>query len=151
MGGNQMNVVTLNNGITMPQLGFGVYLIENDLMGEVMNHAFQTGYRAIDTAQVYKNEAGLGEAIKVSGIPREELFITTKVWNSHQGYEQTLEAFEQSLTKLQLDYVDLYLVHWPAPKFNKYIETYQALESLYESGKVRAIGVCNFEIGHLQH
>lgn len=145
-----MQHVTLNNGITMPQLGFGVYLIKDEKMDTVVEHAFQAGYRAIDTAQIYQNEAGLGRAIKKSNLKREELFITTKVWNSHQGYDKTLEAFEDSLERLQLDYIDLYLVHWPTPKFNKYIETYKALEKLYEDGKVRAIGVCNFELEHLE-
>lgn len=142
--------VTLHNGVTIPQLGFGVYLIPNEDMAEVMKHAFQAGYRHIDTAQYYKNESGLGEAIKASNIDREELFITTKVWNSHHGYDQTLEAFEESMERLQLDYLDLYLVHWPAPKFNKYVETYKALEALYKEGRVRAIGVCNFDIEHLE-
>lgn len=145
-----MQYVTLHNDVNIPQLGFGVYLIKNEQMESVMEHAFKAGYRAIDTAQIYHNESGLGKAIKNSNINREELFITTKVWNSHQGYEKTLEAFEESLARLQLDYVDLYLVHWPAPKFNKYIETYQALEKLYEEKRVRAIGVCNFDIDHLE-
>lgn len=135
----------------MPQLGFGVYQIQNEQMPEVMKHAFDIGYRSIDTAQIYRNESGLGDAIQASGLQREELFITTKVWNSHHGYEATLEAFEASLQRLQLDYLDLYLVHWPAPNFNKYIETYKALETLYEQKKVRAIGVCNFDIDHLDN
>src|SRR5690625_3202784 len=141
--------ITLNNKVVMPQLGFGVYQIQNEQMPEVMKHAFDIGYRSIDTAQIYRNESGLGDAIQASGLQREELFITTKVWNSHHGYEATLEAFEASLQRLQLDYLDLYLVHWPAPNFNKYIETYKALETLYEQKKVRAIGVCNFDIDHL--
>lgn len=146
-----MDYVTLNNGVQIPQLGFGVYQIPDEQMVDVMPHAFNAGYRSIDTAQFYANEQGLGEAIKQSGLPREELFITTKVWNSHQGYEKTLTAFEESMEKLALDYLDLYLVHWPAPDFNKYVETYKALEKLYKDGKVRAIGVCNFDIDHLEN
>lgn len=146
-----MQYATLHNGVRIPQLGFGVYLIPNEDMPEVMKHAFKAGYRHVDTAQYYKNESGLGKAIQASNIDREQLFITTKVWNSHHGYDQTLAAFQESLDKLQLDYIDLYLVHWPAPKFNKYVETYKALETLYKEGKVRAIGVCNFEIEHLEN
>lgn len=146
-----MRHIHLHNGVKMPQLGFGVYQIENEQMPTVMEHAFNAGYRSVDTAQLYGNESGLGKAIQASHLEREELFITTKVWNSHHGYEATLAAFEESLQNLQLDYIDLYLVHWPAPNFNKYIETYKALESLYEQEKVRAIGVCNFDIDHLDN
>src|SRR5699024_2958931 len=146
-----MQYVTLHNGVKMPQLGFGVYQIENDQMNEVMEHAFAAGYRSIDTAQLYGNESGLGEAIKASQVDRDELFMTTKGWSSHHGYNETLQAFDNSLKRLQLDYVDLYLVHWPAPNFNKYIDTYKALETLYKNGKVRAIGVCNFDIEHVDH
>lgn len=146
-----MQYINLNNGVKMPQLGFGVYQIQNSQMPEVMMHAFSTGYRSIDTAQLYGNESGLGKAIQSSEINREDLFITTKVWNSHHGYKAALEAFEESIQRLQIDYLDLYLVHWPAPDFDKYIETYQALETLYERGKVRAIGVCNFDIEHLDN
>lgn len=146
-----MQKVTLNNGVEMPQLGFGVYQVPNNSMNEVISCAFNNGYRSIDTAKIYGNETGLGEAIKNSEIAREELFITTKVWNSHHGYNKTLTAFSESMERLQLDYLDLYLIHWPAPNFNLYIETYQALEKLYRDGKVKAIGVCNFDIDHLEH
>lgn len=145
-----LQYVTLHNGVTIPQLGFGTYLIPNEQVADAIKHALDAGYRHIDTAQYYKNESGIGEALKASGINREDLFITTKVWNSHHGYEQTLEAFEESLERLKLDYIDLYLVHWPCPKFDKYVETYKALETLYKEGKVRAIGVCNFDIEHLE-
>ena len=111
----------------------------------------QAGYRSIDTAMIYKNEKGVGKAIRVSAIPRAELFITTKVWNNDQGYENTLRAFEESLERLGLDYVDLYLIHWPTPKYDRYVDTYKALEKLYHDGRVKAIGVCNFEIEHLEH
>lgn len=143
--------VTLNNGIKMPQLGFGVWQVKdgNEAIASVKK-ALEVGYRSIDTAAVYKNEDGVGEAIRQAGVPREELFITTKVWNSDQGYEETLQAFETSLEKLGLDYVDLYLIHWPMPEVDTYIDTYRALEKLYEDGKVRAIGVCNFQVPHLE-
>ncbi|MBM7837100.1 diketogulonate reductase-like aldo/keto reductase [Alkalihalobacillus xiaoxiensis] len=145
-----MNNVTLNNGISMPQLGFGVWKVDNNQAEEAVTYALNTGYRSIDTAMIYQNEGGVGKAIAASSVPREELFITTKVWNADQGYESTINAFEQSLERLGLDYVDLYLVHWPTPKFDKYVETYKALEKLYHDGRVKAIGVCNFEIEHLE-
>src|SRR5699024_1132503 len=109
-----------------PQLGFGVYKIANKAMPAVMKEAFSAGYRSIDTAQYYQNEEGLGDAIKVSQLNREELFITTKVWNSHQGYKETLEAFDESLERLQLEYIDMYLIHWPMPNFNTYLDSYRA-------------------------
>ncbi len=145
-----MNIVTLNNGLKMPQLGFGVWQVEDGQATEAVLKAMEVGYRSIDTAMVYKNEVGVGKAIRESGIPREELFITTKVWNSDHGYENTLRAYEESLERLGLDYVDLYLVHWPTPEFDQYIETYKALEKLYHDGRVKAIGVCNFELEHLE-
>ncbi|MBM7634135.1 aldo/keto reductase [Geomicrobium sediminis] len=145
-----MYEVTLNNGVKMPQLGFGVWKVENDKVIPAVERALEAGYRSLDTAKVYGNEAGVGEAIRNSGVKREELFITTKVWNNDHGYNETLQAFEASLERLGLDYVDLYLVHWPTPQFDDYVETYRALEHLYKEGKVKAIGVCNFEIEHLQ-
>lgn len=145
-----MEFVTLNNGIKMPQLGFGVWKVPNEEARDAVYNAIQKGYRSIDTAKIYGNEVGVGEAIAKSNVPREELFITTKVWNSDHGYEETLKAFDESLAKLGLDYVDLYLIHWPTPKYDMYIETYKALEKLYHDGRVKAIGVCNFEVEHLQ-
>ncbi|MED0665805.1 aldo/keto reductase [Pseudobacillus badius] len=145
-----MNVVTLNNGLKMPQLGFGVWQVEDDQATVAVTKAIETGYRSIDTAMVYQNETGVGKAIQQSSVPREELFITTKVWNSDQGYENTLRAFEESLERLGLEYVDLYLIHWPTPKYDEYVDTYKALEKLYHDGRVKAIGVCNFEIEHLE-
>ncbi|MFC0234082.1 aldo/keto reductase [Vagococcus entomophilus] len=139
----------LANGVEMPKLGLGVWKVDSG--AEVVNSvqwAIEAGYRAIDTAAVYKNEAGVGKGIAQSGIKREELFVTTKVWNSDQGYDQTLAAYEESLSKLNLDYVDLYLIHWPVE--GKYKETWRALETLYEAGKVRAIGVSNFKEHHLE-
>jgi methylglyoxal/glyoxal reductase len=143
------DVTTLHNGVKMPWFGLGVYLSEEGQ--EVINAviaAIKAGYRSIDTAAFYKNEEGVGQAIKECGVPREELFITTKVWNTDQGYESTLSAFNESLKKLNLDYIDLYLIHWPVKE--KYKETWKALETLYKEGKVRAIGVCNFQIHHLE-
>ncbi|MCL6637604.1 MAG: aldo/keto reductase [Alicyclobacillus sp.] len=141
--------VTLNNGVTMPWLGLGVYKVEE---GEEVERAVQTalqvGYRSIDTAALYRNEAGVGRALRASGVPRDEVFITTKVWNSDQGYDSTLQAFAASREKLGVDVVDLYLIHWPVK--GKYLDTWRALETLYEEGKVRAIGVSNFQIHHLQ-
>ena len=145
-----MSTITLNNGIKMPQVGYGVYKVtENETYDSVLA-AIEAGYRAIDTAQYYFNEEEVGRAIKDCGVPREDLFITTKVWNSHQGREKTLEAFENSMTKLGLDYLDLYLIHWPAPKLDKYVETYKTMEELYHAGRVKAIGVSNFHQNHLQ-
>lgn len=145
-----MNFVTLNNGIKMPQLGFGVWKVDNEVVTPAVAKALEVGYRSIDTAMIYRNEEGVGKAIKESGIPREDLFITTKVWNSDQGYDKTLKAYDESLKRLGLDYVDLYLIHWPTPEYDEYLDTYKAMEKLYKDGRVRAIGVCNFEIEHLQ-
>lgn len=145
-----MNYVTLNNGVTIPQLGFGVWKVPNEEVTEAVTHAIDTGYRLFDTAMIYRNEEGVGKAIANSNVPREELFITTKVWNSDHGYDNTLRAFEESLERLGLDYVDLYLIHWPTPKYDMYVETYKALEKLYKDGRTRAIGVCNFEIEYLE-
>ncbi|MBD7943172.1 aldo/keto reductase [Psychrobacillus sp. Sa2BUA9] len=145
-----MNFITLNNGLTMPQLGFGVWQVPNDEATAAVSTALEVGYRSIDTAMIYKNEHGVGKALKDSDVPREKLFITTKVWNSDQGYDNTLRAFDESLERLGLDYVDLYLIHWPTPQFDEYVETYKAMEKLYKEGRVKAIGVCNFEVEHLE-
>ena len=144
-------IITLNNGVKMPQMGFGVFKVEEgNTVVEATKKAIEVGYRSIDTAAIYQNERGVGQAIRESGIPREELFITSKVWNGDQGYEETLRAFDVSMEKLGLDYLDLYLIHWPMPKVDKYVETYKALEKLYKDGRVRAIGVANFHIPHLE-
>ncbi|WP_167281191.1 aldo/keto reductase [Paenibacillus lupini] len=133
----------------MPWLGLGVYKTQEGAQVEqAIADALEAGYRSIDTAAAYGNEEGVGRAIAASGLKREELFITTKVWNSNQGYESTLKAFEDSRQKLQLDVIDLYLVHWPVA--GKYKDTYRALEKLYKDGHVRAIGVSNFLIPHLE-
>jgi diketogulonate reductase-like aldo/keto reductase len=139
----------LHNGVEMPWLGFGVWQVKDgEEVETAVSNAIKSGYRSIDTAAVYGNEEGVGNAIKNSGVPREQLFITTKVWNADQGYDTTLAAFEASLKRLQLDYIDLYLIHWPTK--GKYTETWRALEQLYKDGKVRAIGVSNFHIHHLK-
>lgn len=141
--------VTLQNGVKMPQLGLGVWKAQDgEEVERAVEAAIQTGYRSIDTAAIYKNEDGVGRALARCGVPREELFITTKVWNSDQGYESTLAAFDESMRKLGLDYLDLYLIHWPVA--GKYKETWKALETLHRDGKVRAIGVSNFQVHHLQ-
>jgi 2,5-diketo-D-gluconate reductase A len=141
--------VTLSDGKTIPQLGFGVFLVEPDEAERVVSEALEVGYRHIDTARVYKNEEGVGRAIAASGIPREELFITTKLWNSDQGADTAPAALEKSLERLGLDYVDLYLIHWPAPKYGKHVETWQAMVELRESGKAPSVGVSNFLEKHL--
>ena len=138
-----MDFKELNNGVKMPIQGFGVFQIPDATECErVVTDALAVGYRLIDTASVYGNERAVGMAIRKSGIPREELFITTKAWISEMGYEQTLQAFEASLTRLGLDYLDLYLIHMP---FGDYYGAWRAMEELYAQGRVRAIGVCNFE------
>ena len=141
---------TLNNGIQMPCLGLGVYLIpDGKAVEQAIVHALNVGYRCIDTAKIYNNERGTGTAIKHSATPRETLFITTKVWNDDQRAQRTLAAFDESLERLGLDYVDLYLVHWPVKGF--YLKTWQAMEEIYQSGRARAIGVSNFTQTQLEH
>lgn len=143
------DTTVLANGVKFPWLGLGVWKAkEGSEVENAVKTAIQTGYRSVDTAAVYQNEEGVGRAIKECGVPREELFITTKVWNADQGYESTLKAFETSRKKLGLEYVDLYLVHWPVK--GKYKETWKALEKLYKEGWVRAIGVSNFQVHHLK-
>lgn len=149
MTANNEIIFTLNNGLKMPSIGLGVLFAKND--GEVQRavvSALKSGYRKIDTASAYQNEQGVGSAIQESGIPREEIFLATKVWNTEQGYDKTLLAFEHSLKQLKTDYVDLYLIHWPVK--SKYKDTYRAMEQLYSSGRVKAIGVCNFNIEQLE-
>ncbi|MBU5347624.1 aldo/keto reductase [Paenibacillus lautus] len=141
---------TLNDGVKMPWLGLGVWKTkEGEEVIQSVKSAIAAGYRSIDTAAIYGNEEGVGQAIRESGVSRDELFITTKVWNDDQGYEKTLQAFETSRKKLGLDIVDLYLVHWPGK--DKYLDTWKALIHLQKEGLVRSIGVSNFQIRHLQH
>jgi methylglyoxal/glyoxal reductase len=149
MPNHLQDTTTLNNGVKMPWFGLGVWKAqEGEEVEQAVKSALQHGYRSIDTAAIYKNEAGVGKAIRESGVPREEIFVTTKVWNSEQGYDSTLRAFEESLRLLGLEYVDLYLIHWPVK--GKYKETWKALETLYKENRVRAIWVSNFQIHHLQ-
>ncbi|WP_327678625.1 aldo/keto reductase [Streptomyces sp. NBC_00467] len=143
--------ITLNNGVEMPQLGFGVWQVPDDEAAQAVSTALEAGYRSIDTAAIYENEEGTGQAIADSGIPREDLFVTTKLWNGDQGYDATLRAFDTSLAKLGLDHVDLYLIHWPMPSKGLYVETYKAFEKLLADGRTRAIGVSNFLPEHLEH
>ncbi|WP_407288504.1 aldo/keto reductase [Streptomyces sp. BP-8] len=142
--------ITLNNGIAMPQLGFGVWQVPDDEAATAVGHALDAGYRSIDTAAIYGNEEGTGKALSASGLPRDELFVTTKLWNSEQGYDSTLRAFDASLAKLGLEYVDLYLIHWPLPARDAYVDTYKALEKIYADGRAKAIGVSNFQPAHLE-
>ncbi|MEV5028798.1 aldo/keto reductase [Paenibacillus sp. LPE1-1-1.1] len=140
---------TLSNGVKMPWLGLGVWKVKDDGEAErTVASAIEAGYRSIDTAAAYNNETGVGAGIRNSGIARDEIFVTTKIWNAHQGYETTLSAFEDSRKKLGIDVVDLLLIHWPVKE--KYTETWRALEKLYRDGYVRAIGVSNFQIHHLR-
>lgn len=141
--------VSLNDGVSIPQLGFGVFKVDPDETERIVLDALEIGYRHIDTAAIYGNEAGVGRAIAASGIPRDELFITTKLWNSDQGTQSAFDAMDLSLEKLGLEHVDLYLIHWPTPKRDLYLESWLALEQLKEQGKTRSIGVSNFQNPHL--
>jgi len=145
---NISSKVKLNNGVEMPWFGLGVFMSKEGAEVEnAVKTALQNGYISIDTAAIYQNERGVGKAIKESGVPREDIFLTSKVWNTQQGYDTTFAAFEQSLEKLQTDYLDLYLIHWPKGK--RSVETWKALEEIYEKGKVKAIGISNFLVHHL--
>lgn len=142
--------LTLNNGVSMPQLGFGVWQVPDDEAEKAVATALEAGYRSIDTAALYQNEEGTGRALAASGLPRDELFVTTKLWNDDQGYDPALRAFDRSLAKLGLDYVDLYLVHWPQPRRDAYRESWRALERIAAEGRARAVGVSNFQPAHLR-
>ena len=142
--------VQLNDGFSIPQLGFGVFKVDPNETESIVADALDIGYRHIDTARIYGNEAGVGQAIAASGIPREELFVTTKLWNDDQGTQTVFDAFDASLDRLGLEYVDLYLIHWPTPANDRYVETWKAFERLRESGRARSIGVSNFLAPHLE-
>ncbi|MEU9399142.1 aldo/keto reductase [Streptomyces sp. SID4985] len=142
--------IVLNNGVEMPQLGFGVWQVPDTEAERAVSTALEAGYRSIDTAAIYGNETGTGKAIAASGLPREDIFVTTKLWNSDHGYDATLRAFDASLEKLGLDYLDLYLIHWPVPARDNYVDSYKAFEKLYSDGRIRAIGVSNFLPEHLE-
>ncbi len=142
-------VLPLNDGHSIPQLGLGVYKVADHSAADTVRIALEAGYRHVDTAALYRNEKGVGEGIRQSGIPRDELFVTTKVWNDRHGYDETLRAFDESLRALGLDRVDLYLIHWPAPRQDRYVETWRALERIAADGRATSIGVSNFEPHHL--
>ncbi|MFE7425393.1 aldo/keto reductase [Streptomyces sp. NPDC057545] len=141
--------VKLNNGVEIPQLGFGVFQVPDDQTTAAVAQALEAGYRSIDTAAIYGNESGVGRALANSGIAREELFVTTKLWNADQGYDATLRAFDASLAKLGLDHLDLYLIHWPTPARDLYLDSWRAIEHLAGDGRIRAAGVSNFQPAHL--
>jgi 2,5-diketo-D-gluconate reductase A len=142
--------LTLDDGVEVPQLGFGVFQVPPDDTQPVVEEALSAGYRHIDTAGAYRNEKGVGAAIAASGIPREEVFVTTKLWNAQQGFDSTLEAFEKSLERLGMESVDLYLIHWPVPAQDLYVETWKAFEQIHGEGRSRTIGVSNFRIEDLE-
>ncbi|MES4902688.1 MULTISPECIES: aldo/keto reductase [unclassified Streptomyces] len=142
--------ITLSNGVRMPQLGFGVWQVPDDEAADAVRTALDAGYRSIDTAAIYGNEEGTGRAISASGVPRDELFVTTKLWNAEHGYDSTLRAFDTSLSKLGLEYVDLYLIHWPLPGVDKYVDTWKAFEKIHAEGRAKAIGLSNFHPAHIQ-
>jgi len=141
--------VLLNDGTSIPQLGFGVFKIDDDGAEVAVAHALEAGYRSIDTARIYDNEAGVGRAIRTSGIARDEIYVTTKVWNDEQGHDETLRAFDSSMSRLDLDVLDLYLIHWPVPALDRYVETFRALLEIRDSGRLRSVGVSNFQPDHL--
>jgi 2,5-diketo-D-gluconate reductase A len=141
--------IQLLNGDYMPQLGLGVYKVEQDIAVDLVRVALDAGYRRIDTAALYDNEAEIGAGIRKSGYDREEIFVTTKIWNDRQGYDNALEAIDESLSRLNIDYVDMLLIHWPCPAKDLFVETWAALQDAMADGKIRGIGVSNFKPAHL--
>ena len=141
--------LTLNNGVTIPQLGFGVFQIPPDATRKATLAALEVGYRHIDTAQMYGNEAGVGQAVRDSGLDRGDVFVTSKLNNSFHAYDDALAAFDKSLAELEFEYLDLFLVHWPMPAVGDFVETWRAMEEIYRSGRSKAIGVSNFQPNHL--
>jgi len=142
--------VGLSDGVEIPQLGFGVFQIPPEETQEIVEEALAVGYRHVDTAAAYRNEAGVGAALAAAGLGRDDVFVTTKLWNSEQGYDSTLRAFEQSLERLGMDRVDLYLIHWPMPSEDRYLDTWRAFERIVEEGSARSIGVSNFRVEDLE-
>ncbi len=142
--------IELGPGVTIPQLGFGVFQIQPEDTESVVAHALETGYRHIDTARIYGNEEGVGAAVAAAGIPRDELFVTTKLWNNSHATQRALKAFDASMERLGLDVLDLYLIHWPAPQQGLFVEAWKVLEKLQADGRVRAIGVSNFRVADIQ-
>jgi len=147
---SQVPNIRLNNGVQIPQFGFGVFQIDPSETAGAVRAAFDAGYRHIDTAQGYGNEEGVGQAVRESGLPREDVFVTTKLNNPRHGYDEAITALDESLTKLGLEYVDLYLIHWPRPQADLYVETWRAFEKIASDGKARSIGVSNFQVPHLE-
>jgi 2,5-diketo-D-gluconate reductase A len=143
--------IRLNNGVEIPQLGFGVFLVPPDEAVEAVTSALEVGYRHIDTAQMYGNEKGVGEAVRNSGIPREEVFVTSKLNNNRQSRDDILRSFDESLAQLGFDQLDLFLVHWPLPTVSDYVARWKVMEEIYAGGRVRAIGVSNFQPHHLRN
>ena len=142
--------ITFNDGLSIPQVGLGVWQTPDDIAAPSVRAAIEAGYRHIDTAAIYQNENGVGEGIRSSGIGRESIFLTTKLWNDAQGFDSTLKAFDESLKKLGTNYVDLYLIHWPAPKKDRYLDTWKAFVQLHKEGRAKSIGVSNFGAEHLK-
>jgi 2,5-diketo-D-gluconate reductase A len=147
---DQITQIPLRGGVTIPQLGFGVFQVSPSETAEAVAQALSAGYRHIDTAAAYRNEAGVGQAIRASGLDRSEVFVTTKCWNDDQGFEEAKRALHASLQRLQLDHVDLYLIHWPVPSHDRYVDTWKAFIDLQSDGLTRSIGVSNFQPAHLQ-
>ncbi|NYT63751.1 aldo/keto reductase [Alcaligenaceae bacterium] len=144
------NTISFHDGRSAPQLGMGVWQVKNDITPSVVKMGIELGYRSIDTAAIYGNEVGVGQGIVQSGIKREDLFIATKLWNDQHGHDSTAAAFDTSLEKLGLEYVDLYLIHWPVPQVDKFVEAWEKMIQLRDEGRAKSIGVCNFNIHHLQ-
>ncbi|MEZ7897848.1 MAG: aldo/keto reductase [Flaviflexus sp.] len=147
---SEVQPVTLSNGVEIPQIGLGVWEVPNDQVQQNVETALELGYRHIDTAAAYNNEEGVGAALKATGINRDDIFVTTKLRNGEQGYESVFKAFDDSLQRLGLDYVDLYLIHWPSPKRGLYVKSWMAIQEIYEDKRTRAIGVANFLPEYLQ-
>jgi 2,5-diketo-D-gluconate reductase A len=145
----QVPNLRLNNGVEIPQFGFGVFQVDPDRTAQTVRQAFEAGYRHIDTAQMYRNEEGVGDAISDSGLSRGEVFVTTKLNNQSHGFDSAISALDESLKKLRLEYVDLYLIHWPLPHLDRYVETWKGFEKLLADGRARSIGVSNFQPAHL--
>ncbi|OEI67287.1 oxidoreductase [Curtobacterium sp. ER1/6] len=148
--GGMLPAITLRDGATIPAIGFGVYKVDDTEAETAVGLALDAGYRHVDTAEMYGNETGVGKAIRASRLDRDDVFVTTKVWNDHQGRDATLRAFDASLGRLGLDAVDLYLIHWPAAANDRYVETWRTLVELREQGRARSVGVSNFQVPHLQ-
>jgi 2,5-diketo-D-gluconate reductase A len=142
--------LALNDGCSIPQIGFGVWQVPDDVVTDATLAAFECGYRHVDTAALYYNEGGVGRAIAASGLPRDDLFVTTKVWNTDHGYDNTMRAMDKSLGLLGLDHVDLYLIHWPSPATGDYVDTWRAVLALQQQGLTTSVGVSNFHVPHLQ-